>query len=106
RSFREVAQQKGLGFEIEMDADLPDTVKTDEQRLQQVLKNLLSNAFKFTEQGKVVLQVKRADKGIKFDSEMLNQTDHVIAFSVIDTGIGIPKNKQKLIFEAFQQADG
>src|SRR5581483_7294407 len=106
RGFREVAQQKGLGFEIEMDADLPETVKTDEQRLQQVLKNLLSNAFKFTEQGKVILQVKRADKGVRFDSDMLNQTDHVIAFSVIDTGIGIPKNKQKLIFEAFQQADG
>jgi two-component system chemotaxis sensor kinase CheA len=87
-------------------ADLPESIKTDEQRLQQVLKNLLSNAFKFTEQGKVILQVKRADKAMKFDSELLNQTDNVLAFSVIDTGIGIPKNKQKLIFEAFQQADG
>ena len=107
RGFREVAQQKGLGFEIEMDsAELPESLKTDEQRLQQVLKNLLSNAFKFTEQGKVILQVKRADKAMKFESDVLNEAEDVLAFSVIDTGIGIPKNKQKLIFEAFQQADG
>jgi signal transduction histidine kinase/HAMP domain-containing protein/ActR/RegA family two-component response regulator len=106
RSFREVAQQKGLTFDIEMDQDLPETVKTDEQRLQQVLKNLLSNAFKFTEQGRVVMQVRRADKNLKFDSEILSEAEDILAFSVVDTGIGIPKNKQKLIFEAFQQADG
>ena len=105
RSFRPVAEQKGLGFQTEI---LPgiSNLRTDPQRLQQVLKNLLANAFKFTDQGTVKMSIGPAPKGTKFDHEVLNRARRVVAFSVIDTGIGIPKGKQKLIFEAFQQADG
>ncbi len=106
RTFREVAQQKALGFTISREEGLPNAVRTDEQRLQQILKNLLSNAFKFTEKGNVALRIGPANREVAFDSEPLKQSSSVIAFSVVDTGIGIPKNKQKLIFEAFQQADG
>src|SRR3989440_1927709 len=106
RSFRPVAEQKTLGFEISMADDLPATIETDEQRLQQVLKNLLSNAFKFTEQGGVTLRLERAPTDMTFDSEILNSADGVLAFSVADSGIGIAEDKLKLIFEAFQQADG
>src|SRR5213076_813638 len=76
------------------------------QRLQQILKNLLSNAFKFTERGGVKLTVRRAEKDRRFASRSLDQAAEVIAFEVADTGIGIQKDKQQLIFEAFQQADG
>ncbi|MCG3116229.1 MAG: HAMP domain-containing protein [Candidatus Manganitrophus sp. SA1] len=106
RTFREMAQQKGLGFNIIRDEALPSAIRTDEQRLQQILKNLLSNAFKFTEKGNVLLRIAPADPEVVFESELLKRSDSVIAFSVTDTGVGIPKNKQKLIFEAFQQADG
>ena len=78
---------------------------TDSKRLQQVLKNLLSNAFKFTDQGGVCLRVYRATEGWSVEHPILNDTQAVIAFEVTDTGIGIPPEKQQIIFEAFQQAD-
>ncbi|MDZ8189468.1 MAG: HAMP domain-containing protein [Nostoc sp. ChiSLP02] len=106
RTFRQIANGKGLGFTIEFTPELPSTIYTDVKRLQQVLKNLLSNAFKFTEQGEVHLQVGVAKQGWSPDHEILNRAPLVIAFSVSDTGIGIAPDKQKVIFEAFQQADG
>ena len=106
RSFNQLADQKGLGFHVDVTSDLPQTLFTDGGRLQQVLKNLLSNAFKFTEQGDVALTVRRAEKGRRFLNPTLEAASDVLAFSVSDTGVGIAKDKQRLIFEAFQQADG
>src|SRR2546423_1688843 len=106
RSFRPLAADKELGFEVSVAEDAPKSIETDEQRLQQVLKNLLSNAFKFTEQGGVTLRIERAPKEMVFASEILAHADGVLAFSVSDSGIGIPEDKMKLIFESFQQADG
>ncbi len=106
RSFRPIAHDKGLGFEIEVrGANVPPTVETDEQRIQQILKNLLSNAFKFTESGHVKLRIGVAE-GRQFASETLSRADAVLEFAVVDTGVGIPNDKLRLIFEAFQQADG
>jgi len=106
RTFRQVANDKGLDFRIELPNNLPDTMFTDPRRLQQVLKNLLANAFKFTDRGSVVLKIEPAKRGWSFDQDNLNRADQVVAFSVTDTGIGIASGKQKIIFEAFQQADG
>jgi signal transduction histidine kinase/DNA-binding response OmpR family regulator/HAMP domain-containing protein len=107
RTFRHVADGKGLEFSIELADNLPaETIITDAKRLQQVLKNLLSNALKFTENGTVRLQVERASSGWNPNHPVLNRVKSVIAFSVSDTGIGIPQEKQRIIFEAFQQADG
>jgi hypothetical protein len=106
RTFRQVAQDRDLDFQIQFDSQLPRSFYTDAKRLQQVLKNLLSNAFKFTEQGQVKLSVSVATEGWSFDHEALNRADRVIAFAVSDTGIGIAPDKQQVIFEAFQQADG
>jgi len=106
RTFRQLANNKGLSFIIEFIPELPLSIYTDVKRLQQVLKNLLSNAFKFTEQGEVRLQVAVVQQGWSSDNETLNRAHIVIAFSVSDTGIGIAPEKQKVIFEAFQQADG
>ena len=106
RSFQPVADDKELTFEIEVHgANVPPTIETDEQRLQQILKNLLSNAFKFTEEGQVALRIEPAE-GRQFASEALAKADAVVAFAVTDTGVGIPEDKLRLIFEAFQQADG
>src|SRR5262249_56247948 len=88
-----------------MDPALNRTIFTDSKRLQQVLKNLLSNAFKFTEQGGVRLRVIHATGGWSPDHMLLKGAASVVAFEVSDTGIGIPFEKQKIIFEAFQQAD-
>ncbi|MGQ0506266.1 MAG: HAMP domain-containing protein [Myxococcaceae bacterium] len=106
RGFRPVAEQKGLEFTTEIRSGVPERIRTDPQRLQQVLKNLLANAFKFTDGGYVRLKVGLADKKTRFSNETLNRAERVISFSVVDTGIGIPSDKQKIIFEAFQQADG
>ena len=107
RTFRHVADGKGLEFSIEMAENLPaDSIITDGKRLQQVLKNLLSNALKFTEHGTVRLRMERATSGWSPNHSVLNRVKSVIAFSVTDTGIGIPQDKQRIIFEAFQQADG
>ncbi|NUO40147.1 MAG: HAMP domain-containing protein [Gemmatimonadaceae bacterium] len=106
RTFEPVAQQKGLNFAVEVQAGAPTSIYTDGQRLQQVLKNLLSNALKFTEKGSVTLTIRQADKGKRFASRSLDVAETVIAFAVEDTGIGIAKDKQQLIFESFQQADG
>jgi HAMP domain-containing protein/CheY-like chemotaxis protein len=106
RTFRPVADQKELAFTVSANADLPGTIVTDEQRLQQILKNLLSNAFKFTESGSVSLAVARAPEGMRFGSDTLRSADTVVQFEVADTGIGIQEDKLKLIFESFQQADG
>jgi HAMP domain-containing protein/signal transduction histidine kinase/DNA-binding response OmpR family regulator len=106
RMFEQVAQDKGIQFVVETDERLPAQMQTDVKRLRQVLKNLLSNAFKFTHQGEVAMRVGIAEGGWSYDNETLNQASKVIAFTVSDTGIGIPEDKQQLIFEAFQQADG
>ncbi len=107
RTFRPVADQKNVTFTVDIGADVPPVIFTDGQRLQQVLKNLLSNAFKFTSEGGVTLAINRAETTRRFASRTLDRVDGgVIAFDVRDTGIGIPKEKQQLIFEAFQQADG
>jgi HAMP domain-containing protein/signal transduction histidine kinase/DNA-binding response OmpR family regulator len=107
RTFRHVAEGKGLDLSIEVADNLPtDTIITDGKRLQQVLKNLLSNALKFTEHGTVRLRMERANSGWSANHSVLNRVKSVIAFSVTDTGIGIPQEKQRIVFEAFQQADG
>jgi HAMP domain-containing protein/CheY-like chemotaxis protein len=106
RTFRPVADQKLLQFGVTLAAGLPGSIVTDEQRLQQVLKNLLSNAFKFTERGSVILSVAPAPADARFGEETLRSAETVVQFEVSDTGIGISGEKLKLIFEAFQQADG
>jgi HAMP domain-containing protein/signal transduction histidine kinase/CheY-like chemotaxis protein len=106
RSFRPLADEKGLDFTIESGASVPEEIRTDPQRLEQILKNLLANAFKFTELGGVKFRIDMAAPDTVFESDSLRSASEVIAMSVIDSGIGIPRNKQKLIFEAFQQADG
>jgi len=107
RTFRPVAEQKSLPFQVDIASDIPPAIFTDGQRLQQVLKNLLSNAFKFTERGNIALTIGRAPASLRFASRSLDRSpDGVIAFAVRDTGVGIARDKQQLIFEAFQQADG
>jgi HAMP domain-containing protein/signal transduction histidine kinase/CheY-like chemotaxis protein len=105
RPFRHEAERRGLAFEMSFDADLGRTIYTDSKRLQQVLKNLLSNAFKFTGQGHVRFSIKPANMTWSPDHRILASASTVVAFEVEDSGIGIPIDKQKLIFEAFQQAD-
>jgi CheY-like chemotaxis protein/signal transduction histidine kinase/HAMP domain-containing protein len=105
RPFRHEAENKKLSFEVHTDANLSRTLVTDSKRLQQVLKNLLSNAFKFTEHGGVRLSVSKAETGWSEDHPILSGAASVVAFEVTDTGIGIPADKQRIIFEAFQQAD-
>jgi len=106
RAFSQIAKSKSLAFDIELDAKLPAKMRTDSKRLYQVLKNLLSNAFKFTEKGGVTLSAHLVTEGWTADHIVLNQAKNVILFTVKDSGIGIPKDKHRIIFEAFQQADG
>jgi CheY-like chemotaxis protein/signal transduction histidine kinase/HAMP domain-containing protein len=105
RPFRHEAENRRLSFDIDMEPGLGRSIVTDSKRLQQILKNLLSNAFKFTADGGVRLSVSAALGGWSPDHPVLGQSPAVVAFEVSDTGIGIPLEKQKIIFEAFQQAD-
>ncbi|HSU88121.1 MAG TPA: response regulator, partial [Terriglobia bacterium] len=105
RAFRHVAENKHLTFEIEASPELPRAIYTDLKRLQQILKNLLSNAFKFTMQGQVSFRIRPVQRGWSSDNGVLNSSSRVIAFEVRDTGIGIAPDKQRIIFEAFHQAD-
>jgi HAMP domain-containing protein/signal transduction histidine kinase/DNA-binding response OmpR family regulator len=106
RTFKQMAVDKGLGFDVHLDPALPAAILTDGKRLQQVLKNLLANALKFTETGRVELSVEAATSGWSSDQIWLARAPQVVAFKVTDTGIGIPADKHRIIFEAFQQADG
>jgi CheY-like chemotaxis protein/signal transduction histidine kinase/HAMP domain-containing protein len=107
RAFQPVAEQKRLAFDVIVSgANVPPTIVTDPQRLEQILRNLLSNAFKFTDDGSVSLTIEAGPTGDRYMNEQLNHADGVVAFVVADTGIGIPHDKLRLIFEAFQQADG
>jgi signal transduction histidine kinase/DNA-binding response OmpR family regulator/HAMP domain-containing protein len=106
RTFRHMAEMKQLTFSVEIADGLPSAMMTDVTRLQQVLKNLLSNAFKFTVRGKVTLSMDYAHSGWTPGHPGLSRAGAVLAFSVTDTGVGIPADKLQLIFEAFQQADG
>jgi CheY-like chemotaxis protein len=106
RTFHQIAEDKRLDFSIEIDEEAGRSMYTDSKRLQQVLKNLLSNALKFTESGSVKLSIAPADAGWHGNHAMLGKAGRVLAFKIQDTGIGIAPNKQKIIFEAFQQADG
>jgi HAMP domain-containing protein/CheY-like chemotaxis protein/signal transduction histidine kinase len=104
RPFRHEAESRGLFFDVQADPALRSIV-TDSKRLQQVLKNLLSNAFKFTDQGGIKLRISAVPGGWSPEHPVLNNAPTVLAFEVADTGIGIPLEKQRIIFEAFQQAD-
>ena len=105
-TFKPLSEAKHLRFNIETDSNLPEAMETDLQRLNQILKNLLSNSFKFTEKGEVKLKIYKAAHNWKPGSESLENAKNVVAFEISDTGIGIPQEKQNIIFEAFQQAEG
>ncbi len=105
RTFRPVARQKGLELEVTVAPDAPAAIATDPQRLQQILTNLLSNGFKFTESGSVKMRIALAKDLHDIHGRALRAASEVLAFSITDTGIGIPPEKQQLIFEAFQQVD-
>ncbi|MCX6290876.1 MAG: response regulator [Bacteroidetes bacterium] len=105
--FSEVANQKKIEFSLELHSNIPNEIITDKVRLEQILKNLLSNAFKFTSaNGTVTLKIKRPDKSIQYNNPAIFRNNELIEFAVTDSGIGIPREKQQLIFEAFQQVDG
>jgi signal transduction histidine kinase/CheY-like chemotaxis protein len=106
RTFRHIAESKQVAFEVYLDPAVPRTMLTDIKRMQQIIKNLLSNAFKFTHEGSVSLSIAPASEGWAPGNEDLADVEQVIAFSVADTGIGIAPDKQQIVFEAFQQADG
>ncbi|GGG09067.1 response regulator [Paenibacillus abyssi] len=104
RSFTPISLQKGVALETKLEDGLPEEIYTDSHRVKQILKNLLSNAFKFTQQGSVQFTIRNARPD---ECELAeDNSTSIVAFEVKDTGIGIPQNKQQLIFEAFQQVDG
>jgi CheY-like chemotaxis protein/signal transduction histidine kinase/HAMP domain-containing protein len=105
RTFHSVAESKALAFHVDVDATLPRAFSSDPKRLHQILKNLLSNAFKFTAQGHVAMTIRQVSEGWPADHPILQHVQTAVAFAVTDTGIGIPPEKQRLIFEAFHQAD-
>ncbi|MDD9271016.1 CHASE3 domain-containing protein [Paenibacillus sp. GCM10023248] len=104
--FAPVAEKKGLDFDVILEPDVPNVIATDGMRLQQILKNLLSNAFKFTEKGSVTMRIALADPGRVKELLHRDPEEKVLAISITDTGIGIPIDKQQVIFEAFRQVDG
>ncbi|MGC9668280.1 ATP-binding protein, partial [Planosporangium sp. 12N6] len=106
QAFAPQAEEKGLEFVVSTDAGLPPMLTTDAQRLQQILRNLVSNAVKFTDSGSVTLRIGAADPSRTYGVPSLDGANRVISFTVDDTGIGISDDKLGLIFEAFQQADG
>ncbi len=106
RGFQQMAENKGIKFKTALESSLPKTMLADEKRVLQVIKNFLSNAIKFTQKGSVTFSIENAQTGWSEHVTTLNEASSVIAFAVQDTGIGIPQNKQQVIFEAFQQADG
>ena len=106
QTFRHIAEDKKLEFSVSLDTNLPASLYTDERRVKQILKNLLSNAFKFTQAGRVTLSISPVTEGWNPNNPSLSKSGTVVAFTVSDTGIGIPPDKQRVIFEAFQQADG
>jgi HAMP domain-containing protein/signal transduction histidine kinase/CheY-like chemotaxis protein len=106
KGFEAIAQSKGLKLSVEIRKNAPKAIFTDAQRLQQILKNLLSNAFKFTHDGSVSLKIESVGRGWSPGHKALDRADQVVALSVVDTGIGIALDKQRMIFEPFQQADG
>ena len=106
QAFSPQADEKGLEFRVEVSPDLPRSIVTDAQRLQQILRNLLANAVKFTDSGSVTLSIFPAPAGARFEAPSLVAARQVVAFAVTDTGIGISDEKLAIIFEAFQQADG
>ena len=106
RTFKHMAEIKKINFSVNVLESTPNIIKTDITRLQQIVKNLLSNAFKFTSQGTVSLTIGLVKSGWTHDHPNLSKAKSVVAFSVADTGVGIAEDKLKLIFEAFQQADG
>ncbi len=105
-TFKPISEARHLKFTIDTDSYLPESIDTDLQRLNQILKNLLSNSFKFTEKGEVKLKIYAADHNWKTGNNNLDNADQVVAFAISDSGIGIPIEKQNIIFEAFQQAEG
>lgn len=105
RNFEHLAQDKGLSFGVKVDPNLPETFTSDPQRVDQIIKNFISNAVKFTEKGGVTVDIHRPSKEVDLSKSGLD-TDKSIAVSVVDTGKGVAKEKQKVIFEAFQQEDG
>jgi HAMP domain-containing protein/signal transduction histidine kinase/CheY-like chemotaxis protein len=106
RAFGHVAEGKGLEFKMEIERGAPKTIYSDPKRLQQILKNLISNAIKFTDTGGVTVRVAAAESGWSPTSTTLNAAEQVLAISVIDTGIGISEDQQQIVFEPFRQADG
>ena len=105
KHFSHIAEDKGVEFHAVTGDDLPAQLYTDRQRLEQIIKNLLSNSLKFTEEGSVTLRIEKPAPDENLPTRELSH-ENCLRFSVVDTGIGIPREKQKQIFEAFQQADG
>ncbi|HXB12624.1 MAG TPA: response regulator, partial [Bacteroidia bacterium] len=105
-TFRHISEAKHVSFNIEIEENIPEFIETDPHRLNQILKNLLSNAFKFTEKGGVQLKIYKATRNWKTRNTELDIAKMVVAFEITDTGIGISRDKQNIIFEAFQQAEG
>lgn len=106
RQFTQMAKTKNIGFTVNVSDNITPIIYTDEQRLQQVVKNLLSNAFKFTDKGSISIRIEKADERETMGCPLAGHSDTWVKFSVTDSGIGIPREKQQMIFEAFQQVDG
>ncbi|MCX6158424.1 MAG: response regulator [Ignavibacteriae bacterium] len=104
-NFRHLAEEKGLALNINIESDIPESIKSDRKRIEQIIKNLVSNSIKFTKKGNVTLTFKKPDTGTSFiNSDLV--LNNCLCIEVSDTGIGISKDKQKIIFQAFQQEEG